>query len=76
MSTIADKSVAAAAPDSQAIAWSYKQTAKATALSRRTIEKLVSSGQFPQPRVVNGKRLLFVVEEVRAWLQALPRHAS
>lgn len=76
MSALTTKPVAAAAPDSTVLAWSYKDTAKATALSRRTIEKLVSSGQFPQPRVVNGKRLLFVVEEVRAWLQALPRHAS
>lgn len=75
MSTVA-KPVPAAAPAIEALGWTYRQTAHATSLSRRTIEKLVSSGQFPQPRVVNGKRLLFVVEEVRAWLQALPRHAS
>lgn len=76
MKSTAEKPVRAATPDINALGWSYRQTALATSLSRRTIEKLVSSGDFPQPRVVNGKRLLFVVEEVRAWLQALPRHAS
>ena len=62
-------------PD-QALAWGYREVAKATSLSRRTIEKLVATGQFPQPHVAGGKRLLFDVDEVRTWLKNLPRHAG
>ena len=70
------KTVEVRVAEPQAVAWGYRQVAIAVSLSRRTIEKMVATGEFPKPHVARGKRLLFDVAEVRAWLQALPRHAG
>lgn len=61
------------------LAWTYNDVVRETGLGRRTIEKMVSNGQFPAPREATGqqrKTLLFDVDEVRAWFRSLPRHQS
>lgn len=54
-----------------ALALSFRDVTHEIGLCRRTIEKLVSSGQFPAPRRV-GARLIFVGAEVRDWLSNQP----
>ena len=57
---------------SQPLAYGYDELVAVTSLSRRTIERLVSTGQFPKPRKL-GKRTLFLADEVQAWLRKLPQ---
>ena len=42
-------------------------------LSRRTILRLVVTGEFPRPRRIRGKRVLFDAAEVKAWFDRQPR---
>lgn len=54
-----------------ALALSFRDVTNEIGLCRRTIEKLVRSGQFPAPRRV-GARLIFVAAEVHEWLNEQP----
>jgi excisionase family DNA binding protein len=54
------------------LAYGYDELTAVVGLGRRTIERMVSMGEFPAPRK-RGKRTLFLADEVRAWLQQLPK---
>lgn len=41
----------------------------ATAMPRRTIEKLISSGEFPRPTRYVGKRPYWLPSVVRQWVE-------
>ena len=57
------------------LAYGYDELVKVTSLGRRTLERLVSTHQFPKPRTC-GKRTLFLASEVLAWLQQLPQRGE
>lgn len=42
------------------------------AISESTLEKLVREGELPKPRLVSGKRVAWLVRELRAWAEARP----
>lgn len=42
------------------------------ALSESTLEKLVRMGELPAPRSVSGKRVAWLVRELREWAEARP----
>ena len=44
----------------------------ATTLSETTIQKLIREGQFPKPRLIGGRRVGWLVDEVKAWASARP----
>lgn len=44
----------------------------ATTLSETTIQKLIREGQFPKPRLLGGRRLGWLVDEVKEWACARP----
>lgn len=48
-------------------------TAARTAISFRTIQRYVSTGDFPAPVKIGAMRIAFVEAEVNAWIAALPR---
>lgn len=42
------------------------------AISESTLEKLVREGELPKPRSVSGKRVAWLVRELREWAEARP----
>tara|TARA_R110002096_G_scaffold201172_2_gene385496 strand:+ start:92 stop:322 length:231 start_codon:yes stop_codon:yes gene_type:complete len=55
------------------LAMSYNDAAAYVGLSRRTIIKLVSTGEFPRPRKVRGTTALrFSTADVEAWFDNQP----
>lgn len=44
------------------------EIAKATGLSRRTIERLRAGGRFPKPDIKAGKMPLWKPETLRRWI--------
>lgn len=54
------------------IALDIKATARLLAVSVSTVERLVRVGDFPKPRKVSGRRVVYLVEEVKGWLAARP----
>ncbi|MFM0224855.1 helix-turn-helix transcriptional regulator [Paraburkholderia dipogonis] len=46
--------------------------ADAVALSTRGVQRLVQAGDFPKPRAVSGRRVAWLVEDVRAWARKTP----
>ncbi|MDP4075222.1 AlpA family transcriptional regulator [Acidovorax sp. A1169] len=42
------------------------------ALSVPTMQRLVRQGQFPMPRQLSARRVVFLVRELEAWLEARP----
>lgn len=46
--------------------------ADAVALSTRGVQRLVQEGSFPKPRAVSGRRVAWLVEDVRAWARKTP----
>jgi hypothetical protein len=55
-------------PLSERAAWSLDDTAKATSLSTRMLEKLVKGGVIPHGRI--GSRLIFDPPTIRRWIAA------
>jgi hypothetical protein len=47
--------------------WGWPQLRQSIPLCRRTLEKLVSSGEFPAPVRFVGRRPLWDPEHVRQW---------
>ena len=54
------------------IALDIRATAQMLAVSVSTVERLVRVGDFPKPRKVSGRRVVYLVDEVRGWLAARP----
>jgi len=46
-----------------------EDVAARVALSRRTIERYVDSGVFPTPVQITARRIVFIEEEVVAWMK-------
>ncbi|CAN5648777.1 hypothetical protein BH10PSE18_BH10PSE18_14910 [soil metagenome] len=42
------------------------------AIGETTLEKLVREGNFPKPRSVSGKRVAWLVRELREWAEERP----
>jgi prophage regulatory protein len=56
----------------QPIAVDRKTAASFVLLSESTIDTLVRSGDFPKPRQVSPKRVVFLVRELTEWLESRP----
>lgn len=56
----------------ETIIMSKAKVAEAVSLSESTVEELVRRGEFPRPRVLSGKRVGWLVDEVVAWAKARP----
>jgi prophage regulatory protein len=54
------------------ISISLAEAARAVDLSESQIQKLVQSGDFPQPRQLSARRVAFIVTEVEAWVLSRP----
>lgn len=54
------------------IALDIKSTARMLAVSVSTVERLVRLGDFPKPRKVSGRRVVYLMDEVKGWLAARP----
>lgn len=50
------------------LAWGMAGVCKACGISRSTLERLRSAGKFPRPDRTVGRKPLWRVETVRAWL--------
>jgi len=46
--------------------------AEAVALAPTTVQRLVRSGEFPQPRQLSGRRVGWLVRELEEWAEARP----
>lgn len=46
--------------------------AEAVSLSESSVKKLVRQNQFPQPRLLSGRRVAWLVREVESWAEARP----
>lgn len=46
--------------------------AELVALSESTLEQLVREGNFPKPRAVSGRRVAWLVRELREWAESRP----
>lgn len=46
------------------------------AISESTLEKLVRVGELPKPRSVSGKRVAWLVRELREWAETRPVSAN
>lgn len=44
----------------------------ATTLSETTIQKLIREDQFPKPRLIGGRRVGWLVDEVKVWASERP----
>lgn len=51
---------------------SREDTAKFVSLSEAMMERLVSRGEFPKPRMLSSKRVGWLVCEVRDWCLSRP----
>lgn len=58
-------------PLSEKLALTYREVCQFVGLSRRTIVRLVSTHQFPSPKIVGGRRL-FSTAAVREWFDRQP----
>jgi prophage regulatory protein len=47
--------------------------AKAVSLSESNVKKLVREKQFPEPRMLSGRRVAWLVREVEAWAEERPK---
>lgn len=45
-----------------------KTVCKLTSLSRSTLDRIVASGDFPQPVRITQRRLAYRADEVEAWM--------
>lgn len=43
-----------------------------TALSDSTIDALVKAGEFPKPRQISGRRVAWLLRELREWAESRP----
>lgn len=60
---------------SHPFALSYKEAAAYVGLCKRTLMKLVATGEFPKPRQVRGTTALrFKRSEVEEWFDRQPEH--
>jgi len=46
--------------------------ATALSLSESTVQNLVRLNQFPQPRLLSGRRVAWLVREVEEWAESRP----
>lgn len=46
--------------------------AEAVALSETGVRRLVREGKFPQPRLLSGRRVAWLVREVQEWVESRP----
>ena len=49
-----------------------ERVANAVSLSVGTVQKLIREGGFPQPRMLSGRRVGWLVREVEQWAEARP----
>lgn len=49
---------------------SLKQVIEKTALSRATLYRLRSSGDFPEPRQLSAKRVGWLLSDVEEWIES------
>ncbi|WP_080430751.1 helix-turn-helix transcriptional regulator [Burkholderia ubonensis] len=54
------------------ICFSLKEVAEALSLSPATVQKLVREKTFPEPRLLSGRRVGWLVHEVQAWADTRP----
>lgn len=54
------------------ICFSLKEVAEALSLSPTTVQKLVREKSFPEPRLLSGRRVGWLADEVRKWADARP----
>ncbi|WP_321804142.1 helix-turn-helix transcriptional regulator [Burkholderia sp. BCC1993] len=54
------------------ICFSLKEVAVALSLSPATVQKLVREKSFPEPRLLSGRRVGWLVHEVQQWADACP----
>lgn len=43
-----------------------------TALSDNTIDALIRAGDFPKPRQISGRRVAWLLREIREWAESRP----
>ena len=59
------------------LALNIHEVCEITGMGRRTVEKLVSMGEFPKPHRIRCTTLQrWDVSEVRAWFEAQPRQGD
>ncbi|RQZ18846.1 AlpA family phage regulatory protein [Burkholderia sp. Bp9031] len=51
---------------------SLKEVAQALSLSPATVQKLVREKTFPEPRLLSGRRVGWLVHEVQTWAETRP----
>jgi prophage regulatory protein len=49
-----------------------QSVAKAVSLSESSVKKLVREKRFPQPRMLSGRRVAWLVREVEGWAEGRP----
>lgn len=54
------------------VALDASEAAQYLRISDSLLEKLVREGQFPQPRQVSGRRVVYLVSELNEWLYSRP----
>ncbi|HDR9872782.1 TPA: AlpA family phage regulatory protein [Burkholderia cenocepacia] len=54
------------------ICFSLKEVAEALSLSPATVQKLVREKTFPEPRLLSGRRVGWLVQEVQTWAETRP----
>lgn len=54
------------------IYFDLKEVAESLSLSATTVQKMVRQEQFPQPRLLSGRRVAWLVREVNEWAEARP----
>ncbi|WP_335622381.1 helix-turn-helix transcriptional regulator [Burkholderia lata] len=54
------------------ICLSLKEVAQALSLSPSTVQQLVREKVFPEPRLLSGRRVAWLVHEVQRWADARP----
>ncbi|MGR3908364.1 AlpA family phage regulatory protein [Burkholderia sp. SR8] len=54
------------------ICFSLKEVAEALSLSPATVQKLVRDKSFPEPRLLSGRRVGWLVHEVQTWAETCP----
>jgi predicted DNA-binding transcriptional regulator AlpA len=50
------------------LTWGLDDIEALTGLSRRTLERLRSSGKFPRPDLVVGRRVLWRPSSIQEWI--------
>ncbi|MDF3084924.1 helix-turn-helix transcriptional regulator [Burkholderia sola] len=54
------------------ICFSLREVAEALSLSPATVQKLVREKTFPEPRLLSGRRVGWLVHEVQTWAENRP----